>query len=169
MRPPARWSCSAESTQPTRALAIRGCGTGRTGLRRAPQTARLRGMAPQWSTMRHSARSFYSEGLDTGGTVQGDTWVVERDKLDLNKPSEQPELLVSTTQWPTMLLTARSFYSEALTACYLNDTWVWNGTNWTSASPRGPAPRARYGAGMDYDAALGQVVMCGGYDGSGYY
>jgi sugar lactone lactonase YvrE len=43
----------------------------------------------------------------------------------------------------------------------LNDTWVWNGTDWTQLSPGTPPP-ARYGYSMAYDAAHSQVVLFGG-------
>jgi hypothetical protein len=44
---------------------------------------------------------------------------------------------------------------------YLNDTWLWNGTNWAQANPvTSPSPRAAHS--MAYDAAHGQVVLFGG-------
>ena len=43
----------------------------------------------------------------------------------------------------------------------LNDTWVWDGTNWTQKLPTSnPAPRDSHG--MVFDAAHGQTVMFGG-------
>jgi len=44
----------------------------------------------------------------------------------------------------------------------LNDTWVWDGTNWTQKVPQ-TSPAARVGHAMAYHAAKGQVVMHGGY------
>jgi len=43
----------------------------------------------------------------------------------------------------------------------LNDTWVWDGANWTKKSPA-TSPPARTGHAMAYDAARGQVVLFGG-------
>ncbi len=43
----------------------------------------------------------------------------------------------------------------------VNDTWLWNGTTWTEASPSA-SPAARSSASMAYDAATGQVVLFGG-------
>jgi len=44
----------------------------------------------------------------------------------------------------------------------LNDTWVWDGTNWTQKSPaNSPSPRSSHA--MAYDAARGQVVLFGGW------
>jgi hypothetical protein len=42
-----------------------------------------------------------------------------------------------------------------------NDTWTWDGTDWTPRSPA-HAPYYRHGVGMTYDAARGQVVLFGG-------
>ncbi len=44
----------------------------------------------------------------------------------------------------------------------VNDTWLWNGTNWTSVTPSSGSPSARSNQTMVYDAAQGQVVMFGG-------
>ena len=43
----------------------------------------------------------------------------------------------------------------------LNDTWTWNGANWTNVSPAS-SPPARFLGSMDYDAATGSVVLFGG-------
>src|ERR1019366_6529671 len=43
----------------------------------------------------------------------------------------------------------------------LNDTWVWDGSNWTQKSPQ-TIPPARYGLAMAYDSTHGQVVLFGG-------
>ena len=43
----------------------------------------------------------------------------------------------------------------------LNDTWSYDGTNWTQLSP-GTSPRARYSAGMAYQPAITSLVLYGG-------
>ncbi|MGB9232275.1 MAG: kelch repeat-containing protein, partial [Terracidiphilus sp.] len=48
----------------------------------------------------------------------------------------------------------------------LGDTWVWYQNSWYSESPAS-SPSARYGASMAYDAALGEVILFGGFDQSG--
>lgn len=45
---------------------------------------------------------------------------------------------------------------------FLNDTWVWNGTNWSNVTPGTGNPPARRNLSMAYDAAANQVVMFGG-------
>jgi len=48
---------------------------------------------------------------------------------------------------------------------YLNDTWTWDGTNWTEQTPPvSPSPRTSY---MTYDGATGNVVLFGGNDAAG--
>jgi sugar lactone lactonase YvrE len=53
----------------------------------------------------------------------------------------------------------------------LGDTWVWNGSTWTNMTPSSPSlsPLAREGASMAYDAALGEVILFGGYDENGIF
>ncbi len=51
---------------------------------------------------------------------------------------------------------------------YCNDTWTWNGSNWTSGT--GPTvPTGRREAGFAYDENLKQIVMFGGYAGGTNY
>jgi uncharacterized protein (TIGR03437 family) len=45
----------------------------------------------------------------------------------------------------------------------MNDTWLWNGTSWTRASPQ-TSPPARRGAAMTYDVGHSQAVLFGGDD-----
>jgi uncharacterized protein (TIGR03437 family) len=44
----------------------------------------------------------------------------------------------------------------------LNDTWVWDGTNWIQQSPE-TSPSARSFSAMAYDSAHDQTVLFGGY------
>jgi hypothetical protein len=45
----------------------------------------------------------------------------------------------------------------------INDTWLWDGTNWTRDWTAG-APSPRAGMSMAYDSSSGQVVLFGGTD-----
>lgn len=47
-----------------------------------------------------------------------------------------------------------------------NDTWEWNGTQWTQRSPATPGPHL-FGAQMVYDSARVDLVMFGGNNGNG--
>jgi len=50
----------------------------------------------------------------------------------------------------------------------LDDTWTWNGTDWTQMAPA-VSPAARYGSGFAYDIAGGQTVLFGGTNLSSNY
>jgi hypothetical protein len=57
---------------------------------------------------------------------------------------------------------------EDTTGHFANETWIWNGTNWTQRFPAAsPAPRSA--ASMAYHAARQQVVLFGGGDASSLY
>jgi hypothetical protein len=45
----------------------------------------------------------------------------------------------------------------------LDDTWTWNGATWTKQAPA-TRPTGRREASMAYDAAIGTVVLFGGYN-----
>jgi hypothetical protein len=44
----------------------------------------------------------------------------------------------------------------------LNDTWIWDGSNWTQVFPS-TVPPDRYSFGMNYDSATHAVVLFGGF------
>src|SRR5579864_8601744 len=46
----------------------------------------------------------------------------------------------------------------------LNDTWLWDGSNWTQQSPQ-DSPSARVGHAMVYDSSHDQTVLFGGING----
>jgi hypothetical protein len=45
-----------------------------------------------------------------------------------------------------------------------NDTWEWDGTNWTDVTPSSGGPSARLGQAMAYDATRGVTLLYGGID-----
>ncbi len=47
----------------------------------------------------------------------------------------------------------------------LNDTWLWDGSNWTPQHPQ-TSPSVREGMAMAFDSQHGQAVMFGGFDGN---
>lgn len=52
-------------------------------------------------------------------------------------------------------------YDALLGNDFLNDTWVWDGSNWTQKSPIS-SPPPRWHSAMAYDSAHGQVILFGG-------
>lgn len=49
---------------------------------------------------------------------------------------------------------------------YLNDTWIWTGTNWRQLNPAG-SPPARYAASFSFDTQKNGLVLYGGWGYSG--
>jgi cysteine-rich repeat protein len=47
---------------------------------------------------------------------------------------------------------------------WLDDTWEWNGIEWTERHPASPRPMARIRAAMTYDSVRERVLLFGGYD-----
>jgi hypothetical protein len=58
------------------------------------------------------------------------------------------------------------FGGLATVSSRLGDTWLWNGSNWTQASPAN-SPPARASGVMVYDAATSQIVLFGGVNAGG--
>lgn len=52
-------------------------------------------------------------------------------------------------------------YTTANTSFTFNDTWTWDGANWTDAMPK-TSPPARKNHAMAFDSAHGQTVLFGG-------
>src|SRR6266496_4215107 len=50
----------------------------------------------------------------------------------------------------------------------LDDTWIWNGTDWTQLSPS-LSPPARYGATMAYDPVRDTAILFGGTNAAGQF
>jgi sugar lactone lactonase YvrE/uncharacterized protein (DUF2345 family) len=103
-------------------------------------------------------------GLSNAGMFLNDTWTWNGTTWTQASPSASPS--------------ARAAYSMAYDAAHgqvvlfggleyssgfvdLNDTWTWDGTNWTQKSPAN-VPPVRDTAAMAYDPAQGQVVLFGG-------
>lgn len=49
------------------------------------------------------------------------------------------------------------------TGAFLNDTWTFDGSTWTNATPSGPSPSGRADAQFAMDDALGVAILFGGY------
>ncbi len=104
-------------------------------------------------------------GQGAGATLLNDTWVWNGTIWTQESP-----VTVPPARWLHSTV-FRSATGQTLlfggcgtspTACTnLNDTWSWNGVNWTNLYPNG-YPDARYAHGMVYNAAGDQVLVFGG-------
>ena len=110
-------------------------------------------------------------GVDSTGFDQNDTWVwngTTWTNVTPASPAPSPSARSDHSMVYDAALGEVVLFGGSSSGIYLNDTWVWNGTTWTNVTPSSSAdsPTARDAQGMAYDAALGQVVMFGGSNGS---
>jgi hypothetical protein len=105
-------------------------------------------------------------GLNSGGMVQGDTWVwngTNWTNVTPSNPANSPtggregaSMAYDPAAGNVVLFGGSDEYGNDQ-----NDTWTWDGLNWTQQNPANP-PAPRDGGAMAYDPALGQVVLFGG-------
>jgi len=107
-------------------------------------------------------------GVDNNGTVLNDTWSFNGVDWTQLTPTNSP----SPRFWASIAFDAARNQivlfggSPAQNAVNLdNDTWTWDGTNWTQQLLTLPPP-PRYGAPMAYDPDAQKVVLFGGNDAS---
>jgi hypothetical protein len=114
-------------------------------------------------------------GTDRNGGILNDTWTWDGSawtKATPAAPAPSPparygaSMATDPTTGEVVLFggTDRSDFSDIL-----NDTWTWDGSAWTNATPASPAPSptARWAASMASDPTSGEVVLLGGVDSSG--
>jgi hypothetical protein len=95
--------------------------------------------------------------LDDTWTWNGTTWTQQ------HPATSPPTRLVASMAYDAATGDVVLFGGDSPTTetGRLDDTWTWNGTNWTEQAPA-THPSARFGAAMTYDAATGNVVLFGG-------
>jgi Kelch motif len=104
-------------------------------------------------------------GSDSNNVFYNDTWVWDginwTQKSPANTPTPRYIHAMAYDAAHGQVVLFGGFGTTAPGA--RNDTWVWDGTNWTQMSPAN-SPTPRYLPAMAYDATHGQVVLFGGYD-----
>ena len=108
-------------------------------------------------------------GVTTNLTDLNDTWTWDGSNWTQQFPPSAP----SPRNGPALAydpgLGAVLLFGGAVGICCadnLNDTWTWNGSNWTEIYPSNTLPRSRNAANMDYDPIYKVVLLFGG-DSSG--
>jgi uncharacterized protein (TIGR03437 family) len=97
-----------------------------------------------------------------------DTWVWDgaswTQKFPQNSPSSRlfTGMAYDSAHSQTVMFGGLGF--AALGINPLNDTWIWDGSNWTQKSPQN-SPLARHYHAVAYDSVHGQVVLFGGHNG----
>jgi hypothetical protein len=107
-------------------------------------------------------------GGDNGRTVSGDTWTLKNGRWTQQHPALSPSartggaMVYDAATGQLLLFGGSSLIGTA--GGFLGDTWTWTGHDWRRLHPA-TSPPARHNADMIYDAATGNVVLFGGYDG----
>ena len=104
------------------------------------------------------------------GTIFGDTWTRTGATWTLHNPTRSPSArtgasMVFDPATSQLLL----FGGSATTGTgFSNQTWTWNGSNWTQLHPA-TSPPGREDQQMAYDAATKTVILFAGFHGTGYW
>jgi uncharacterized protein (TIGR03437 family) len=104
-------------------------------------------------------------GLDPSGNSLNDTWLWDGNNWTQKSPQNSPvarsshAMAFDSAHGQVVLFGGGG--AATLPAPFFNDTWVWDGSNWTQESPQTSPPALLYHA-MVYDSAHGQVVLFGG-------
>lgn len=106
-------------------------------------------------------------GGRTSGQRMNDTWVWD----GTNWTQQSPATVPYPRFWHSMAYDAQlgetvmfgGDHVEPNLLGPINDTWLWDGTNWTRDWPA-TAPTYRAGQAMAYDSATGRVTLFGGTD-----
>jgi uncharacterized protein (TIGR03437 family) len=105
-------------------------------------------------------------GENSANFLLSDTWVWDGANWtqkfpQTSPPAREAHAMVYDSAHGQVVLFGGNGGASLLGPGYLNDTWVWDGANWTQESPQ-TSPPARFAHAMAYDSAHGQVVLFGG-------
>jgi hypothetical protein len=105
-----------------------------------------------------------SRWLGSGYEYNNETWEWDGQDWTEIKPANRPALRAGHAMAydeanGVMVMFGGEDKSSAL---MLNDTWLWDGNNWTQAFPQG-SPSPRRGGQMFFDKAAGRIVLAGGF------
>jgi len=98
-------------------------------------------------------------------TNLGDTWTWDGINWQEHFPATSPAPRNGPMIAYDPILRAVVLFGGSVGACCsdnLNDTWTWNGSNWTQIYPANPLPAPRNAAGMVYDSNDKSLLMFGG-------
>jgi hypothetical protein len=104
----------------------------------------------------------------TNGVVYGDTWTYNGVDWVQQQPATVPQARADNALAFDSALKSVMLYGGLAGPCEdcgegrLNDTWLWNGTNWNQVQASGH-PVASSGASFTYDASIDAIVLFGGW------
>ena len=148
-----------------------GLGQQQAGLPRPP--------GREWASLAYDPRlrELVLFGGDTAGSalpaVFRGTWTYRSGRWTKRHPARSPSarsgaaMVYDQASGQVLLFGGSNSANPFDGAQHLNaQTWIWTGATWRELHPA-LAPRARRNADMVYDAARHEVILFGGYDGSG--
>jgi hypothetical protein len=104
-------------------------------------------------------------GVNGSNAALNDTWVYDgatwTQKSPLNSPPARVWHAMAFDSVHGNVLLFGGCTGNALPFTYLDDTWSWDGSNWTNVSSSGD-PSGRQAPSMAFDSTHGQVVLFGG-------
>jgi hypothetical protein len=104
-------------------------------------------------------------GVTTSLTPLNDTWTFNGINWTRHFPASSPAPRNGPGLAYDANLSAVVLFGGAVGACCsdnLNDTWTWNGMNWTEVYPANTLPTARNAPAMDFDPLRKVILMFGG-------
>jgi uncharacterized protein (TIGR03437 family) len=108
-------------------------------------------------------------GGNNGSSNLSDTWLWDGTNWTEATPQNSPaarllhQMAYDSAHDQVLLFGGGTSSSVSLNTGLLNDTWLWDGSNWTQATPA-TNPPARNRFGMAYDAEHSQTILFGGRD-----
>src|ERR1035438_9805765 len=99
-------------------------------------------------------------GFDPSANGLNDTWLWDGSNWHQESPATSPAVrgehaLAYDSAHGQVVLFA-GYYKSGIPAQPLQDTWTWNGSNWTQQTPS-TSPPVRFQHAMAFDSAHGQV------------
>jgi hypothetical protein len=108
-------------------------------------------------------------GVTASGMTNAETWEFDGVNWALRSSAQSPlarhltGMAFSNARLRTTLFGGHRYYGSSVPP--LQDTWEWDGTNWTQLAPAHLPPR-RFGHGMTSDVARSRLLVFGGFDGT---
>ncbi len=127
--------------------------------------------SPRETTLAYDAASkqvVLFGGTTTGYVYFGDTWTYDgigwTHKLPTTNPPARADsaLVFDPDLGKVVMFGGLAGPCEDCGEARLNDTWLWDGTNWTQEQPP-LSPTARSGAAFDYDETVNGMLLFGGW------
>jgi hypothetical protein len=108
-------------------------------------------------------------GGNTNGVAYGDTWTYDGVDWVQHQPATSPQartdnaLAFDPAVKSVVLFGGLAGSCEDCGEARLNDTWLWNGTNWDEVETPSANPEPSSGASFTYDGAIHSMVLFGGW------